>query len=60
MVQAAIITFVIGMLLILAEYMMARKKKGGVSPTDKKRMVGLFWLSCMAAGLIAGLIWLSD
>ena len=46
-------TFGIGILLIVIEYVMNSKKKGGITPTDKKSMFGLFWLSIGAAGLVA-------
>ena len=35
---------------------MASKKKGGITATDKKSMIGLFWLSIGAAGLVAFLV----
>jgi hypothetical protein len=52
----AYLTFGIGMLIIVVEYSMASKKKGGVTATDKKSMIGLFWLSIGAAGLVAFLV----
>jgi hypothetical protein len=58
--KAALITFGIGMALIVIEYIMAGKKKEGVTPTDKRRMVGLFWLSIMIAGLVASIVWVAD
>ena len=60
MVKWAAVTFGIGMLIIFAEWNMARKKKEGVTWTDKRRMVGIFWMSVALAGLVAGLIYLSD
>jgi hypothetical protein len=47
------------MLIILTEWNMARKKKEGVTWTDKQRMIGIFWVSCAMSGLVAGLIFLS-
>ena len=41
----AYLTFGIGILIVVIEYVMASKKKGGVSATDKKSMIGLFWLN---------------
>ena len=49
----AYLTFGAGILMIIIEYVMASKKKGGVTATDKKSMIGLFWLSIGAAGLVA-------
>jgi hypothetical protein len=60
MIKWAAVTFGIGMLVIFAEWNMARKKKDGVTWTDKQRMIGIFWISVALAGLVAGLIYLSD
>jgi hypothetical protein len=60
MVKWAAVTFGIGMLIILAEWNMARKKKEGVTWTDKKRITGIFWVSVALAGLVAGLIWIAE
>ncbi len=49
----AYITFGAGILLVIIEYVMKSKKKGGITATDKKSMIGLFWLSIGAAGLVA-------
>ncbi len=49
----AYLTFGIGILIVVIEYVMASNKKGGISATDKKSMIGLFWLSLGAAGLVA-------
>jgi hypothetical protein len=52
MIQYGLVTFGLGIILIIIEYMMASKKKGGVSATDKKSIIGLFWLAIGAAGLV--------
>jgi hypothetical protein len=44
MLKWAGITFGVGMLIILLEWNMARKKKEGITWTDKKRMTGIFWI----------------
>jgi hypothetical protein len=49
----AYLTFGAGMLLIAIEYVVGSKKKGGLTATEKKSMMGLFWLSIGAAGLVA-------
>jgi len=59
MLQWAAITFGIGMLIILLEWNMARKKKEGITWTDKQRMIGIFWLSVAMSALVAGLIWMA-
>ena len=58
MLKWAGITFGIGMLIILFEYYMAKKKKAGITWTDKQRMLGIFWLSIGMAALVAALIWM--
>ncbi len=58
MLKWAGIVFGAGMLLILIEYSMASKKKGGVSWSDKRRMVGIFWVTCGLAALAASLVWM--
>jgi cytochrome bd-type quinol oxidase subunit 1 len=60
MLKWAAITFGVGMLIILMEWNMAKKKKEGVTWTDKKRMTGIFWVSCAMAALVAGLIWMGE
>jgi hypothetical protein len=56
MLKWSAIVFGCGMLLILMEWNMARKKKEGVTWTDKQRMIGIFWVSCVLSALTAGLI----
>lgn len=48
--------FLGGMFLILIEWSMARKKKEGVTWTDKQRMFGLFWVTCGLSALAAFLV----
>jgi len=60
MIKWAAVTFGIGMLIIFAEWTMARKKKGGITWTDKQRMIGIFWVSVALAALVAGLVYMSD
>jgi uncharacterized membrane protein len=59
MLKWSAIVFGCGMLLILLEWNIARKKKDGVTWTDKKRFVGIFWVTCGLAALTAGLIAMS-
>ena len=59
MLKWAAITFGIGMLIILLEWHMARKKKEGITWTDKQRMNGIFWVSVAMSALVAGLIWMA-
>ena len=53
------ITFGIGIALIILEFYVASKKKGGIQSQDKKRIVGIFWVVLVLTGLVMGLIWLS-
>jgi hypothetical protein len=46
-------TAALGLLLIIYEWNMARKKKEGVTATDKQNMVGLFWMTLGACALVA-------
>jgi len=54
------IVFGAGMVLLVLEIKMAQKKKAGFTPTDKQRVIGIFWLSVFAAGLVGAIMWLSD
>jgi multisubunit Na+/H+ antiporter MnhB subunit len=60
MLKWAGIVFGIGMLIIALEYNMAKKKKEGITWTDKKRFTGIFWVSVAMAALVAGLIWMAE
>jgi cytochrome bd-type quinol oxidase subunit 1 len=60
MLKWAGITFGVGMLIILMEWNMAKKKKEGITWTDKKRMTGIFWVTCALSALVAGLIWMAE
>jgi hypothetical protein len=54
------ITFGIGMLLLLFEWNTARKKKEGVTWTDKQRMIGIFWITVGMSALVWVLIWMGE
>ena len=56
MLKWGLITFGVGMLLIIIEIMMARKKKGGMTATDKKSIFGLFWIVLFVSGLVMFLV----
>jgi hypothetical protein len=57
MEKAALITFGIGMLIIFFDWNTKRKQKGGLTATDKKSLVGLFWLTLVACGVVAFAVW---
>jgi len=50
------IVFASGIALIVIEVQFAKKKKEGFTPTDRKRVVGIFWLTVFLSLLIGGLI----
>jgi hypothetical protein len=60
MLKWAAITFGIGMLIIWFEYSMAKKKKEGITWSDKQRMIGIFWISVAMSALVAALIWMAN
>lgn len=53
------VTFAVGMVLLIIEVIHASRKKEGVTHTDKQRIYGIFWITCLMTALVAGLIWLS-
>jgi len=48
-----------GIALMVIEYRFAKKKKEGVTPTDMKRVVGIFWVTIFLSLLVGALMWLS-
>jgi hypothetical protein len=59
MIKWGIITFAIGLGLMAIDWSIASKKKGGVTPTDKLRIGGMFWVTLFATALVVGLIWMA-
>ena len=59
MIKWGIITFVVGLGLMAIDWAIASKQKGGVSPTDKRRIGGMFWVTLFATALVVGLFWVS-
>ncbi len=54
------IVFLAGMGLIYLEYRFAKKKKEGFTPIDRRRIVGIFWLTVFFACLVGGVMYMSD
>ncbi len=54
------IVFAAGVVLMAIEYYFAKKKKEGFTPTDGKRILGIFWLTIFFCLLVGGTIWLSS
>jgi len=53
------IVLAVGVALMVIEYRFAKKKKEGVTPTDKRRIVGIFWITIFLSLLVGALMWLS-
>ncbi len=53
------IVFAAGIVLMVIEYRFAKKKKEGVTPTDRKRVAGIFWVTIFLSLLVGALMWLS-
>ena len=54
------IVILLGIGLMYVEYRFAAKKKEGFTPIDRRRIVGIFWLTLFFAGLVGFLVWVSD
>ena len=48
-----------GILLMITEYRVAKKKKEGFTVTDRKRVLGILWLTVFFALLVGGIIWIA-
>ena len=56
----ALVVIVLGIGLMIWDYVLAKKKKEGFTKGDKQRIVGLFWLTCFASAGVASLIWVAQ
>lgn len=54
------IVVLIGFALMYLEYRVAAKKKEGFTPIDRRRIVGIFWITLFFAGLVGFVVWMSD
>jgi hypothetical protein len=54
------IVVLLGFVLMYVEYRFATKKKEGFTPIDRRRIVGIFWLTLFFAALVGGVMYLSD
>ena len=59
MIKWGIITFVTGIVLVIIEIIVARRKKEGFVPADRQRINGIFGVTVFATALVMGLIYLS-
>jgi hypothetical protein len=58
-IKWGIITFAAGIVLIIIEIMVARKKKEGFTRVDMQRVQGLFGITVFLTALVMGLIWMT-
>ncbi|HLU77403.1 MAG TPA: hypothetical protein VKZ48_05825 [Burkholderiales bacterium] len=58
--KAAGITFGLGMALVVFEWLMARRKKEGITFTDRQRMLGILRISLVLAALVGWIAWMSE
>lgn len=54
--KSVLITAGLGLLFIIVEWNMMRKKKEGVTPSDKRNLRDLFFLTIGACALVAFLV----
>jgi len=60
MIKWGIITFSAGIVLMIIEYIYAKRKKEGFVPSDRQRITGIFWLTIFMTALVVGLIWMTE
>jgi heme/copper-type cytochrome/quinol oxidase subunit 2 len=53
------IVLAVGIVLMVVEYRFAKRKKEGVTPTDKKRILGILWIAISLSLLVGGLMVMS-
>jgi len=53
------IVLAVGIALMVIEYRFAKKKKEGVTPTDKQRITGIFWIAIALSILVGALMLMS-
>ena len=53
------IVLAVGVALMVIEYRFAKKKKEGVTSTDKQRVAGIFWIAIFLSLLVGTLMWIS-
>ncbi|HYS51566.1 MAG TPA: hypothetical protein VEM33_06780 [Burkholderiales bacterium] len=53
------IVLAVGLALMVVEYRFAKKKKEGFTPTDRQRILGIFWIAIFLSLLVGGLMLIS-
>lgn len=59
MIKWGLITFGIGIALIILEIIMAKRKKDGLTATDKQRIWGIFGVTLFITALVVSLIYVT-
>lgn len=59
MIKWGLITFGAGIVLIIIEIMVAKRKKEGFTATDRQRVMGILGVTIFATALVMGLIWMT-
>jgi hypothetical protein len=49
----------VGFLLMVIEYRFAIKKKEGYTVVDRKRILGILWITVFLAALIGWIVWVA-
>jgi hypothetical protein len=60
MYKAVAITLALGIALIVFEWLIARRKKEGVTSTDKQRMFGMLRITVVLAAVAGWVVWMAD
>jgi hypothetical protein len=58
-IKWGLITFGIGIAIIILEIIVAKRKKEGITFTDKQRIRGIFGVTLFAVALVMGLIYMT-
>ena len=53
------IVLAVGIALMVIEYRFAKRKKEGFTPTDRQRILGIFWIAIFLSLLVGGLMLIS-
>ena len=59
MIKWGLITFAAGIVLIIIEILVAKRKKEGFTATDRQRVMGIFGVTLFITALVMGLIWMT-
>ena len=52
------IAFAAGIVLIIFDISISRKKKEGFTESDKRRVIGLVWVTSLISALVMAMIWM--